>query len=172
MAVALDLRRLSERDVCGGFLCGTPALDDFIRRYAKQQEKRRQSATTLAFMGGDIAGFASILPGAIEPGRLTTLIKGLPRQAVPVLTLARMATDQRFKGCRVGSTLLAKVVIAGAEELARSFGCVGIRVDAKPDSIAFYARYGFVTLDSEVSSITTPMFLTMEKVRAAMESDS
>ncbi len=167
MADGIELRRLAARDICGGFACGTPSLDEFIRQYAKQQEKRQQSATTLALIDRDIAGFVSILPGSVESDRLSAVMKGLPRQPVPVLLLARMATDARFRGRQVGSTLLAEVVIAGAQELARSFGCVGIRVDAKPGAVTFYARYGFVSLSSDEPLNAAPMFLSMEKVRAA-----
>ncbi len=170
MTSVLELRRLSQRDLCGGFSCGTEVLDDFIRRYAKQQERRQQSATTLALVAGDIAGFVTCLPGAVDSHRLSSVLTGLPRQPVPVLVLARMATDTRFKGMRVGSTLLGSVVLPNADQLARSLGCVGIRVDAKAAAIAFYARYGFVSLEMDNESLVTPMFLTMEKVRRAADS--
>ncbi len=168
MTAALEIRRLSQRDVSGDFSCGSDALDTFVRRYAKQQERREQSATSLAWVDSVLAGFVTILPGSIDASTVVDLVKGLPRQPVPVLVLARMGTDPRFKHLRIGERLLKDVVFAAADELARNLGCIGVRVDAKSGSIGFYERYGFVRL-GEADQDPVPMFLAMGTLRAALD---
>lgn len=187
MVGAPEIRRLSQRDLCDGFSSGDEALDRFFRCYAKQNEKRGITATSIAVVDDAIAGFVTIVPSGIDPTRLKGLVKGLSRQSACVLVLARMATDTRFLGKRIGSTLLRDVVFAGALELAAKFGCVGILVDAKPGAVAFYAKYGFVALTAEARPrqsdpstaegesapappSTKPMFMALETVRAAMSS--
>lgn len=166
MADALEIRRLSQRDLSADFSCGNEALDTFIRRFAKQQEKRQQSATSVALVGGSLAGFVTVLPGSIDGTSVSQLVQGLPRQPVPVLLLARMGTDQRFKHMRVGSRLLQDVVFPSARGLASSLGCIAVRVDAKRASIAFYEKYDFVRL-GEAEGDPAPMFLPMTTLNAA-----
>ena len=72
--------------------------------------------------------------------------KRLPRYPVPVLRLVRLGVDERAKGKGVGALLL-KSVIALADQLAHSVGCLGIAVDSKPEAVAFYEALGLVSLD-------------------------
>lgn len=184
MVGAPEIRRLGQRDLCDGFTSGDEALDAFFRQYAKQNERRSVTATSVAVVDGVLAGFVTVVPSGIDPARLKGLVKGLPRQSAGVLVLARMATDTRFQGKGIGSALLRDVVFAGALELAARFGCVGILVDAKPGAVAFYAKYGFVSLLAETTAADdaiatgsreslppqtspTSMFLPLETVRRA-----
>ncbi len=181
-----ELRRLSERDVCSGFNSGNDELDRFLRERAKQNQRRSQSATTLAIVGGVIAGYVTILPASLATDGLKSLVKGLPRQDVPALKLARMACDTRFQGRGIGALLLRDVVFAGALDLAEKFGCIGIYVDAKPGAVSFYAHYGFVALVPRVpgeadapsgapvepargETALTPMFLPLETLRRSVK---
>jgi hypothetical protein len=59
-----------------------------------------------------------------------------------------------------------------AGKMADDYGCAGIVVDAKPDAVSFYAKYGFVPHDaleghSEARPRTTLMFLPMSAIKAA-----
>jgi GNAT superfamily N-acetyltransferase len=171
MPLDLEIRRLSQRDLCGGFSAGpTPddaRLDEFLQRYAKQSERRQTSATSLAWAATAIAGFVTVVPGTVDPVRIAEHVKGLSRHAVPVLVLARMATDARFQKQGVGDCLLRDVVFAKARELADGFGCVGVWVDAKPGAVVFYERYGFVALGPDVAATEPrPMFLALGTIRA------
>ena len=158
--------------MCGGFNAGPTAddarLDEFFRSYAKQNEKRQTSATSLAWAATAIAGFVTIVPGTVDPLRIKDHVKGLGRHSAPVLVLARMATDARFQKQGVGDRLPRDVVFPKAIDLADGFGCVGVWVDAKPGAIAFYARYGFVALPSEaITTEPAPMFLPLGTLRTA-----
>jgi hypothetical protein len=57
--------------------------------------------------------------------------------------------------------------------MASDYGCVGVVVDAKPDAVDFYRRYGFVSVDalegrSDARPAPIPMFLAIRSIREAL----
>jgi GNAT superfamily N-acetyltransferase len=60
----------------------------------------------------------------------------------PVLSLARLATDERDRGREIGSRLLAHMFVLAAK-MADELGCVGVVVDSKAGALQFYEKYGF-----------------------------
>jgi GNAT superfamily N-acetyltransferase len=172
MAISLEIRRLGERDICAGFSAGTgqEKLDDFFRRYAKQHNRRGTSATYVAIAEGKIVGFVTIVPGVVTPERIDDLVSGLSRNyPAPVLILARMATDFTAQRQGIGSRLVIDLVLTQAVKLSEGFGCVGIYVDAKPESVAFYDTFGFLRLVSDAASVQIPMFLPIATARKILK---
>jgi GNAT superfamily N-acetyltransferase len=174
MTVALTVRRLSETDTLGAFESQVEQLDEYIRKYARQSQRRGWNATWLALDGDWIAGFATIVSGSVESSILRGVIPKLPQYPAPVLKVARMATDHRFTGRRVGSTLMAAVYQAAIEQAARS-GCVGVFTDAKPAvegkprAVDFYAKLGFTIVEEAASpDKTTGMFMPLATVEARL----
>ena len=60
--------------------------------------------------------------------------------------------------------------------MADDYGCAGVVVDAKPEAVSFYAKYGFVAYDAlEGQSDARPrpvmMFLAMLAIKAASDVD-
>jgi GNAT superfamily N-acetyltransferase len=167
MPIALEVRRLRQADRCADFASGSEPLDVVIRRYAKQNEARKTSATFVACVAETIAGFATIVPHSVEPAPLKAHVKNLSNFDAPVLLLARMATDARFQKQGVAAQVLRDAVFARAVELSDGFGCVGVYVHPKPDVVPFYARYGFVALLDD--GMPPPMFLPLGVLRSAMQ---
>jgi len=92
----------------------------------------------------------------------------MPPFPLPVLRIARLATDERARGRKIGRALL-QFSIELAERQRDEVGCVGVLVDAKPDAIPFYERFGFVSLDSLSGIAWTlprpiPMFIPLGSV--------
>jgi predicted N-acetyltransferase YhbS len=172
MSLVIDIRRLGQRDPTGGFSAGTSPddvrLNEFLQRYAKQNEKRQTTATWVAVVGGAIVGFVTITPSSVCSSTLAGLVKGLSGHPASVLMLARMATDARFQGKGIGDRLMRDVVFARAIDLAAGFGCVGVYVDAKERALTFYSRYGFVQLSEPQTPNSTPMFLPLATLRSAI----
>jgi hypothetical protein len=61
--------------------------------------------------------------------------------------------------------------------MADEFGCTGVVVDAKPDAVTFYAKYGFIPVEvvegqSDSRPARTPMFLAMRAIRQAIGTDA
>lgn len=79
------------------------------------------------------------------------------------------------KDAQVESSALLRFVFTLAHEMAGLLGCVGVVVDAKPEAVAFYERYGFAALEGEAGHLSdrpepTPMFLeigAIPKTKAA-----
>jgi hypothetical protein len=56
--------------------------------------------------------------------------------------------------------------------MSAEVACVGVIVDAKPDAVEFYRRYGFLEIEvlqgtSDARPQPTPMFLSTRQIREA-----
>ncbi|MBK7757074.1 MAG: GNAT family N-acetyltransferase [Deltaproteobacteria bacterium] len=141
----MEFRRLSRDDDTSLFRCGEPALDEFLRRYAKQNQFKHQlgvswvlveDARICAFL--TVSGRSLTLP---EPLR-----RGLPRYPLPTLLIARMGVHQEDAGRGLGARLLREAFGLALQKVELD-GCVGVTADAKPGSVGFYRRFGFVPIE-------------------------
>lgn len=146
--MSLSVRKLQPQDDRSTFESGDVDLDRFFRRFAGQNQFKHHVGTTyVAEDDGELLGFATVSAAQIEVHDLPATKQGrLPRYPLPVLRLARLAVDKRAQGRGVGLTLL-KAVFVLARSMADEFGCIGVVVDAKPQAISFYQRYGFTELE-------------------------
>ena len=88
--------------------------------------------------------------------------KGLGKYPVPVLLLARLATDTRERRKGLGAALLRHVFLK-AVNAAEIAGLRAIFVDAKNDAAAqFYAQYGFLPSGSQ------RLYILMKDVKKVM----
>ena len=167
---SLEVRALGPDDDRSAFTCGDDDLDRFFHLYAGQNQFRHHVGVTyVAADGASIHGFVTVAAASIEtPGLSARARKRLPAYPLPVLRLARLAVGVQARGQGVGDLLLR-----GALELTLSMrealGCVGVLVDAKPEAIGFYERYGFERIDvdegaSPVRPQPVPMFLPLGAV--------
>jgi len=163
--MAIAVRKLRPEDGRSEFDSGDPDLDRFFKRFAGQNQFKHYVGTTyVAEDHGRIVGFATVSAAQVEIRDLPPAKQvRLPRYPLPVLRLARLAVDQQAQGRGVGLTLL-KAVFVLAKAMAGDFGCIGVIVDAKPQAVAFYKRYGFTVLDVAQGQLgdrpePLPMFL-------------
>jgi GNAT superfamily N-acetyltransferase len=159
----MEIRHLREEDDRSHFQSGAPELDRFFRQFAGQNQfKHHIGVTYVAVDNRRILGFVTIAAGHIEMEDLpTSERKRLPRYPLPIVRLARLAVDASARGQGVGAKLLRFVIIL-AVRLANDYGCIGVVVDAKPDAIDFYSRYGFIATDAvEGQSDARPQPVTM-----------
>src|SRR5579862_7731515 len=92
------LAKEHERD---HFCCGQAALDDFLKKFAKQYAKRKLGTTYVAVAKGQkrILGYFTLAPSHFEFVKApVALVKGLPKHPVPTLLLARLAVDRAEQG--------------------------------------------------------------------------
>lgn len=170
--MAVTVRRLRPDDDRSSFDSGDPDLDRFFIRFAGQNQFKHYVGTTyVADDGGLILGFATVSAAQIEIRDLPPAKHGrLPRYP---LRLARLAVDEKAQGRGVGLTLL-KAVFVLARAMASDFGCIGVVVDAKPQAVAFYERYGFAALEVVQGQLgdrpePTPMFLEIGAIPATSD---
>ncbi|HEX7600001.1 MAG TPA: GNAT family N-acetyltransferase [Polyangiaceae bacterium] len=172
--MAVEVRRLRPEDERSGFDSGDPDLDRFFRRFAGQNQFRHHIGTTyVAEDGGRILGFATVAAAHLEIRDVLAKLGRMPRYPLPVLRLARLAVDREAQGRGIGLTLL-KAVFVLARAMAGDLGCIGIIVDAKPQAIPFYSRYGFTALDVVQGQLgdrpePVPMFLEIGAIPAKAE---
>lgn len=152
------------------FDCGEPALNDFLRRYARQSHEKGVAKTFVAVSQSDhktILGFYSLCPASLEYDRVPeTIRKGLARHDVPVFRLARLAVNRPIQGQGLGGQLL---LAAGRRCLlaATEVGGVALLIDAKNERAAkWYASYGAVPLADATLSLVLPL----ATIQAALES--
>src|SRR3972149_3056161 len=144
----MEIRALREGDDRSQLRSGDPDLDRFFQKFAGQNQfKHYLGVTYVAVETGRILGFATVAPGHLEIDGLPAAVrKKLPRYPLPVLRLARLAVDEAVRSQGLGGQLL-RFVLQLALRMANDFGCVGVAVDAKPDAVDFYRRYGFISVD-------------------------
>jgi len=171
----MEIRALHEGDDRSQFRAGDPDLDRFFQKFAGQNQfKHYLGVTYVAVEAARILGFATVAPGHVEIDGLPAAVrKKLPRYPLPVLRLARLAVDEAVRGQGLGGQLL-RFVLQLALRMASDFGCVGVAVDAKPDAVDFYRKYGFISVDlaegqSDARPSPIPMFLATRAIRIALD---
>jgi GNAT superfamily N-acetyltransferase len=143
-----DVRRIEKlrRDhAVEGFDCGRDELNRYLLRYAWQNQQAGAAQTYVGVVGETIVGYHTLTVGQVSledaPQRLT---KGLARHPVPIMLLARLATERRWQGQGVGSALLRDAM----ERTLQAADIAGIRalaVHAKNDDARrFYEHFDFV----------------------------
>lgn len=134
------------------FSCGQASLDDFLKKYAGQNQKTGVSRTYVAVMSGStkVFGYYTISAGVVQFADIPDdLRKRLPRYPVPVAHLGRLAVDTTAQRQRLGEHLLLDALarIVGAAE---SIGIHAVEVVAIDDMAKrFYLKYGFVALKDD-----------------------
>ena len=129
----------------GEFDCGSSELDVWLQRHALASHKAGLARTYLALDDGTVAGYVSLTTGSIRPEDAPKrLARGMPRDPIGAILIARLAVDRRYQGQRLGSRLLAealrRAVAAGDAAAARL-----VVVDAIDDNaVGFYQRWGFI----------------------------
>lgn len=146
----LEVRPLSlqDRPSIDGFSCSDADLDDFVRSDAFRLQAGNIVQTYLAFYGGTVAGYVSLLSDAIvlatrERKRLALSVHDHP--IVPALKIARLGISAEFRQSHRGlGEALVGFAFATAADIAELVGCRLLTVDAYPQSVGFYERLGFV----------------------------
>lgn len=173
--MSFQIRRLEPDDDRSRFTSANPDLDRFFHRFAGQNQFRNHlGATYIAVEADDILGFITVAPSEIEIDAFPVdRRRQLPRYPLPVLRVARLAVAEQAQGVGIGHALL-RFGLALARRTADEIGCVGVVVDAKPQAMAFYQRYGFEPLAVIEGALLhrpepIPMFLPLSAIPCATD---
>jgi len=154
-----------------GFDCGAPDLNEYIRRYARQNHQSGGAKTFVAVAPAEparVMGFYSISPGAIAFARVPAILtRRLGRYEVPVFRLGRLAVDRSMQGQGLGGDLL---LAAGARALAvaAEVGGVALAIDAKDENAArWYERFGALPLLDDPLKLILPLATIAEAIESA-----
>ena len=167
----MEIRALRPHDDRSAFRSGDVDLDRFFHQFAGQNQFRHYLGVTyVAVDEVRIVGFATLAAAHVEVDELPAVArKQLPSYPLPVLRLARLGVDQSAQGQGLGLQLL-RFVLQLALRMADNYGCVGVIVDAKPNAVSFYAKYGFIAVDaiegrSNARPEPTPMFHSIRAIK-------
>ena len=152
--MTVEIRVLHPDDDRARFRSGDEALDLYFRRYAGQNQFRHHIGVSyVATEEGRVLGFTTVAAASVDADDLPGG-KRLPPYPLPVLRIARLAVSESDRGRGLGQALL-RFCIELAERMRDELGCVGVVVDAKPNAITFYRRYGFVEVNEEEGAAET-----------------
>jgi GNAT superfamily N-acetyltransferase len=150
------------------FDCGITALNEYLKRYARQNNESGGARTFVAVNADQptlILGYYTISPGAIAFTKIPVKItKALGRYEVPAFRLGRLAVSLDVQGKGLGAELL---YAAGVRSLAvaNQVGGVALAIDAKDERAAqWYERFGALRLTDDPLKLILPL----ETIRAAL----
>ena len=143
------------------FDCGVPELNEYLRRFARQNEAAgiSQHFVALGSPGShDVYGYYALSAGAVAFDHVPQdLRKRLPRYPVPVAHLGRLAVDRSAAGQGLGEHLLMDA-LARTLRAADEIGIHAVEVVAINDAArAFYLKYGFHPLKDDRHHLYLPM---------------
>jgi len=167
------IRALAKSDNRKVFHCGNKELDHFFHRYAGQNQFRHHIGVTYVAIDSEennILGYATVATGSIEAGELPS--GQYPNNyQLPILRLGRLAVDKDEQGKGIAKKLLCYSLKLAINQ-KKTVGCVGVIVDAKPDTISFYEQYGFQKIEDiwegqmKGYPEITPMFLSLKSIHS------
>ena len=150
------------------FCSGNNSLDEYLKKHLSQGVKKGLiQAYVSADDQGKILGYYTLSASSISHSDMPeVLAKKLPRYPIPAVLIGRMATDEsaRSEGLRVGSKLLIHA-LKQALVAADAIGVLCVIVDAKPEAVSFYTRFGFQQLmeDDECR-----LYLSVQTIRGLL----
>jgi GNAT superfamily N-acetyltransferase len=150
------------------FDCGVPALNEYLRRYSRQNHESGGAKTFVAVAPeapATVLGYYSISPGAVAFAKMPAAVtKKLGRYELPVFRLGRLAVALPLQGRGLGGDLL---LAAGERALrvAQQVGGVALAIEAKDErAAAWYQRFGALRLLDDPLKLVLPL----ETIRAAL----
>jgi GNAT superfamily N-acetyltransferase len=160
-----DVRRVEKlrRDhAVEDFDCGREELNRYLVRYALLNQQAGAAQTYVGIVDEVIVGYHTLAVGHVTlddaPGRLT---KGLARHPVPIMLLARLATDHRWHGQGIGKALLRDAMLRTLQA-AEIAGIRALAVHAKDeDARRFYEHFDFVPSPTD----SMHLFVLLKDVR-------
>lgn len=158
------IERLSKRHDKESFDCDNNVLNDYLKKYALQNQERYCISTTYVVTNKTkVIAYITLTLGTIKR---TDLKEKYPYEELPVLLIARLAVDKNFQGQGLGKKLL-KIAFKQALELTKNTGCIGVVVDAKEEAVDFYKKFGFEKINALFSD-RLKMFLPIRIIKKAI----
>jgi len=144
----IQIERLTRAHDRNAFDCGEPSLNNYLQRFALQNDERGIGRTFVAIESGNahILGYYTLAMGKVTFDAVPDSKKLPPRMPVPVVLLGRLAVDNGRKGSGLGRTLLLHALWR-SQQIASHAGVYAVEVDALHEQAAqFYLKYGFTPL--------------------------
>ena len=158
---SLVIEPLSSIHDRSSFQCGVDSLDDYLKKQARQDVKRRISRVFVAVepeSPATIEGYYTLSTLSIELNQLPEeLARKLPKHPIPAALIGRLAVNQQAQGTGIGKMLLVDAIkrtLAVSGEIA-IYAMVVDAIDEQAER--FYQPFGFTHLCAESRRLFLPL---------------
>lgn len=156
---------LRDTHLLDDFECGKPALDDWLKSYAKANQRSDFTRVMVVHEDNRVIGYYGLAPSALDasaaPRRIRT---GRPPDPIPCLLIGQLAIDHRYHGQGLGSALVTDALrrcLAGAEIIGGR--AVVVRaIDAEAEQ--YWQSWGFIPARDDLSVLMR----SIADIRAAL----
>ncbi len=138
------VEKLHEKHNLSSFDCGTPSLNDWLRRYALLNQQNDSVQSYVVHRANRVVGYYSLVAGSVHQKEAPVRVsKGLTRHPIGVVLLARLAVDRKEQGQGLGRALLKNALlrIEGAADIIGARAVLVHAIDFK--ARRFYEQFGF-----------------------------
>lgn len=151
-----------------GFSSGEDALDDFIKKTARQHMDAHLSMTYVYTEGSEIIGYYTLSFDVVTvPEGANRKVKNYQYPA-PVAKIARLAIDKLHQKKGFGELLLFDALMR-IYQGDKAVPVIGAFVDSKTDAVNFYKKLGFV--ETETKGDGKKLWLPIESIINFAESE-
>ena len=136
---------IEKKDLTKDFDCGNFKLNDYLKKYAFQNQKKNISKTFITKKNNKIVGYYTLVFSSIQKKKLDLKTsKNLPNYPIPAILIARLAVDISQQNNGLGKGLLKDAMLR-AIRASSIAGLKVILVQAKDDkSKSFYQKFDFI----------------------------
>lgn len=170
----MKIRILKKSDDRSSFSCGDIELDYYFQKFAGQNQFKHFVGTTyITTDEHSIFGFITVSAGSLMRDDLPEVIqKKFPAYPLPILRITRLGVDVKYQKAGIGKELIAMALKLAIEQKEK-FGCIGVVVDAKIESVEFYRKLGFAEFEvirglSRRYPLPVPMFIAIQTIQKAL----
>jgi len=150
-----------KQHIHSGFCCGQKSLDDYIKKQASQDLKKRVCTVFVSIDEPDLTvlGYYTLSAYIVTVTDLqNNFAQKLPRYPrLPATLLGRLAVTQSYKGQGLGKLLVIDA-LKKSWQTAQPVGSLAVIVEAlDAPALNFYQKYGFQPFQQESMKLYLPM---------------
>ena len=139
------------------FNCGVSALDNWLRKRARSNERSRAARTYVLCDGDRVIGYYALASGSLANKMAPGEIKRNRPDLIPVMVLGRLAIDQAYQGHKLGDALLRDAIlrVLQAADIAGIKAVLAHAISAEAKK--FYIDRSFIVSPFEPVTLVLPL---------------
>jgi len=160
---------LDEVKINKSFKCGDKTLDDYVTSGNLKRAIKSENLHSTAICNEqmELLGFMTVGFSLLDKARVKTVKGNQPKQ-LAVAKVFMIGIDESHQRRGLGTDLMLEAFMK-AVEVHSTIPLKGVHLDAAPGKAAFYSdTFGFEALEGEGPNGTTPMYIPIENVIAAL----